>query len=102
MSLFRQEVFEAQRKKLHGDVILVQPLSLKLIALMAVIIGSILLTFAGTREYTRKERASNTLTLGSSIKLTVSNAKGDYRPALLTPFFRAATAKRYASSSPCW
>ena len=57
MSLFRQEVFEAQRKKLHGDVILVQPLSLKLIALMAVIIGSILLTFAGTREYTRKETA---------------------------------------------
>ena len=57
MSLFRPEVLEAQRRKLHGDVILVQPLSLKLIALMFIVVGAALLTFAGTREYTRKETA---------------------------------------------
>lgn len=57
MSLFRPEVFEAQRRKLHGDVILIQPLSLKLIAAMFIIIGATLLTFAATREYTRKETA---------------------------------------------
>lgn len=57
MSLFRPEVFEAQRRKLHGDVILVQPLSLKVIAAMFIVIGATLLTFAATREYTRKETA---------------------------------------------
>lgn len=57
MSLFRKEVFDAQRRKLHGDVILVQPLGLKLIAGMLAVVGALLLTFAATREYTRKETA---------------------------------------------
>ena len=57
MSLFRPEVFEAQRRKLHGDVIFVQPVSLKVMALIFIVIGATLLTFAATREYTRKETA---------------------------------------------
>lgn len=67
MSLFRQEVFHAQRRKLHGDVILVQPVGLKVIAIMFAVIGSLLLTFAATREYTRKESALGYITPESGI-----------------------------------
>jgi membrane fusion protein len=56
LSLFRSEVLEARKQKLHGDVFLTSPLSFKLItALLAILIIAVLIVLF-TGSYARTER----------------------------------------------
>ena len=55
MSLFRNEVLAARSRKLHGDVILMQPVSFKVITGVFFLLASAVVYFAGSQEYTRKE-----------------------------------------------
>ena len=55
MSLFRNEVLAARSRKLHGDVILMQPVSFKVITGVFFLLASAAVYFAGSQEYTRKE-----------------------------------------------
>ena len=55
MSLFRTEVLTARSRKLHGDVILMQPVSFKVITGVFFLLTSAAVFFAGSQEYTRKE-----------------------------------------------
>jgi len=55
MSLFRKEVLAARSRKLHGDVILMQPVSFKVITSVFFVLTSAAVFFAAGQEYTRKE-----------------------------------------------
>jgi len=55
MSLFRREIIEEKRRKLHGDVILLQPISFKLITIVLFLATLSGLIYASEREYNRKE-----------------------------------------------
>ncbi len=60
-ALFRHEVLDAQREKALGDVLFVQPLSTRMLTLVAVALASVLVAFAVWGEYTRKAHVSGYL-----------------------------------------
>ena len=53
--LYRQSVIDAQKQRLHGDVLLAQPLSIYLIVAILFISVSLLVLFLNNAEYSRKE-----------------------------------------------
>lgn len=53
--LYRQSVIDAQKQRLHGDVLLAQPLSIYLIVAILFISVSLLVLFLNYAEYSRKE-----------------------------------------------
>ncbi|WP_298915303.1 HlyD family efflux transporter periplasmic adaptor subunit [uncultured Algimonas sp.] len=57
MSLFRQEAIDNKRRKLHGDVILVQPVRFYVMAglFFTIVLSGVI--YAASRDYTRKETA---------------------------------------------
>ena len=55
MSLFRQEALDHKRRKLHGDVILVQPVRLFVITVVFFVVTMALVFFLMNGEYKRKE-----------------------------------------------
>jgi len=67
VSLFRQESLEAKRRKLHGDVILVQPVSFRVITLLFVFVTAAGAAFAASRDYTRKENVIGYITPESGL-----------------------------------
>ena len=54
--LFRQEVIEAQRQRLHGDVLIVTPLSIAVVTACLLVALSAVGTFAVLGTYARAER----------------------------------------------
>lgn len=61
-SLFRLEVMEHQRERLWGDVMLTQPLSLRLLSALVALVLAALITYLILGSYTRKETVEGFLT----------------------------------------
>lgn len=59
--LFREAVLETQREQAFGSVLLLQPLSTRLLTLVALLIAASLVVFAFWGNYTRKERVKGFL-----------------------------------------
>lgn len=59
--LFRESVLEAQREQAFGSVLLMQPLSTRLLTLVALLITASLVALAFWGAYTRKERVKGFL-----------------------------------------
>lgn len=55
MPLFRREAVNHQSERLTGDISLAQPLSIKFVTLLLVLIAAAVITFLFTAEYSRKE-----------------------------------------------
>ena len=55
MPLFRQEAVNHQSERLTGEISLAQPLSIKFVTLLLVLIAAAVITFLFTAEYSRKE-----------------------------------------------
>ena len=55
MPLFRQEAVNHQSERLTGEISLAQPLSVKFVTLLLVLIAAAVITFLFTAEYSRKE-----------------------------------------------
>ena len=59
--LFRKEAIDQQRERLHGDIILTQPLSFSLIIAFLLLITGIALIFLITNHYSKKEKVAGYL-----------------------------------------
>ncbi|WP_026147980.1 HlyD family secretion protein [Robiginitomaculum antarcticum] len=55
MTLFRQESLDYKRRKLHGEVILVQPVSFYIMTAVLLVLALIMVGFLSSAEYKRKE-----------------------------------------------
>ncbi|MEL6688338.1 MAG: HlyD family efflux transporter periplasmic adaptor subunit, partial [Pseudomonadota bacterium] len=65
--LFRQESLDHKRRKLFGDVILVQPLSFVLVTVAFAVLIGLAVWFFATREYVRKETVAGFITPSSGV-----------------------------------
>lgn len=55
MTLFRPESLEHKRRKLHGDVIIVQPVSFFVLTATFIVLTTVIVSFLARGEYKRKE-----------------------------------------------
>lgn len=98
MTLFRKEVLDHKRRKLHGEVIIVQPVSFFLITVVFFVITLVIVGFLANGNYKRKEtvigyiapeRGLSVIRADQGGRLTqVFVSEGDIVPAG-TPLFEA-------------
>ncbi|WP_325893242.1 HlyD family efflux transporter periplasmic adaptor subunit [Grimontia sp. NTOU-MAR1] len=74
--LYRQSVIDAQKQRLHGDVLLTQPLSISLIVAILFISLSLLVLFLNYAEYSRKETVQGYILPDRGIIKSFSQRKG--------------------------
>ncbi|CZF84002.1 HlyD family efflux transporter periplasmic adaptor subunit [Grimontia marina] len=74
--LYRQSVIDAQKQRLHGDVLLAQPLSISLIVAILFISLSLLVLFLNYAEYSRKETVQGYILPDRGIIKSFSQRKG--------------------------
>lgn len=55
MTLFRKESLDYKRRKLHGEVILVQPVSFYIMTAVLLVVAAVMAGFLSSAEYKRKE-----------------------------------------------
>ncbi len=74
--LFREEVVSSRRQKWLGDILLVRPVSLRILTLIAVAITASIVMVLFFVEYTRKERVTGQLALNKGLVKVYSQANG--------------------------
>jgi membrane fusion protein len=74
--LFRHQVLDARREKALGDVLLIQPLSTRLLTVVAIGLAGALVAFGFWGEYTRKARVSGFLVPTSGLIKVYSRELG--------------------------
>jgi len=100
MTLFRPEALEHKRRKLHGEVIIVQPVGFFVLTAVFFVITAVIVAFLASGEYKRKEtvlgfiapeRGLSVIRADQGGRLTqVFVSEGDVVPAG-TPLFSART-----------
>ncbi|MBL4853216.1 MAG: HlyD family efflux transporter periplasmic adaptor subunit [Robiginitomaculum sp.] len=98
MTLFRPEALEHKRRKLHGEVIIVQPVSFFVLTAVFFVVTAVIVAFLASGEYKRKEtvigyiapeRGLSVIRADQGGRLTqVFVSEGDVVPAG-TPLFAA-------------
>ena len=76
MPLFRQEVLDYKRRKLHGDVILVQPVGFFIMTAVFFVVTMALVYFLVNSEYKRKETVVGYLTPSNGLSIIRADQGG--------------------------
>ena len=61
MSLFRKEALEFRKVKLHGEILITNPLSMTVLTVISCVIAFLLVTYLVWGEYTQKQRVRGVL-----------------------------------------
>jgi membrane fusion protein len=91
--LFREEVVFSRRQKWLGDILLVRPVSLRLLTLMAVAITASIAAFLFFVDYTRKERVTGQLALNKGLIKVYAQVSGIVVRRLVEEGERVATGQ---------
>ncbi len=84
-NLFRQEVYDAQKTEVAGDILLLQPVRLYAVGLLLLLIFIVAVTFLAQGSYASKETATGYIEPSKAIAKVFAQSEGFYSQTWVEP-----------------